>query len=138
MNGGAQASMERVLFLLAAADGFLGVAFGAFGAHGMKKMVATFADAEARIAWWQTGAHYHLIHACAIFFAAIMLTRTQSQLASTAGFAFAAGTIFFSGSLYAMAITGQRALGAITPIGGLCFLGGWALLFISAFKMGVK
>lgn len=123
----------RVLLLLSALNGFLAVLFGAFGAHGLKGRFALLADGAERLEWWRTGASYHLAHALAIGIAALVLARAPSLAATLAGWAFAAGVLLFSGSLYALAWTGTRALGMVTPFGGLCFLAGWACLAWAAF-----
>lgn len=120
---------------MAAAFGFLAVGLGAFGAHGLGPIFARAADSAKRVEWWQTGAHYHLTHALALGLSAVMLSRTQDRAVSVAVYAFALGILFFSGSLYTMALTGVRALGAVTPIGGLCFLVGWGALAVAAFRM---
>jgi uncharacterized membrane protein YgdD (TMEM256/DUF423 family) len=104
---------------LAAISGFLAVAFGAFGAHGLKTILA----ADGMLAAWQTGALYHLVHSVVLF--------ALSQRAGVARLPFALfgiGIILFSGSLYAMAATNVQKLGIITPFGGLCVLGGWLAL----------
>ncbi len=104
---------------LAGVLGFTGVALGAFGAHGLKQVVTD----PHLLAVWQTAAHYHLIHAVAVAVAGVHPGRPvwPARL-------FTAGILIFSGSLYLMALTGTLWLGAITPIGGLCFLAGWAAL----------
>lgn len=107
----------------AAALGFLGVALGAFGAHYLKARV----DASL-LAVYQTGVLYHLVHALALL-ALALYGRSSGQSVQAVGACFLAGVALFSGSLYALAFTGIRAFGAITPLGGLAFLAGWALLF---------
>ena len=107
--------------LAGAVLGLLGVAFGAFGAHGL-------ADPAAK-AWMQTGATYQLAHVLAALVAA-GLTRPATSAAA----AFLIGTVLFSGSLYAMALGAPRWMGAITPLGGLAFLAGWALLALAACR----
>lgn len=124
----------RLLFALSAANGFLAVALGAFGAHGLRARFEGVADAAKRLEWWQTASGYHLAHALAIGLAAVLAARTESTLATASGYAFTAGILLFSGSLYVMTLTGMRALGAVTPIGGLALLAGWACLFIAALK----
>jgi uncharacterized membrane protein YgdD (TMEM256/DUF423 family) len=101
---------------------------GAFGAHGLKARFAALPDGAERLEWWKTAASYHLAHALAIGLAALVLARAPSFAATFAGYAFAAGALLFSGSLYVLALTGTRALGMVTPFGGLCFLAGWACL----------
>lgn len=107
-------------------SGFLAVALGAFGAHGLQARLADAPDAAKRLGWWQTAAHYHLMHALALFAVAMLVARAPQ--ARFAGVAFALGTLLFSGSLYLMALGAPRWLGAVTPFGGLAFLAGWALL----------
>lgn len=124
--------MERLLLGLSGISGFLAVALGAFGAHGLEKRLAGLPDYADRMRWWTTGAHYHLVHAVAIGVVASVVARGVS--AQNAGFAFLAGTVLFSGSLYVMTLTGVRALGAVTPLGGLCFLFGWAQLAWAAYR----
>lgn len=107
-------------------SGFLAVALGAFGAHGLQARLATAADAAKRLTWWQTAAHYHLLHALALAAVAFVLSRAPQ--ARYAGYGFLVGTLLFSGSLYAMALGGPKWLGAVTPLGGLGFLVGWAVV----------
>lgn len=113
--------MNRSLSLrFAAVLGFLGVALGAFGAHGLRGVLAETGRADE----WKTAVLYHLIHASML--AALSLRRPPGA----AWWLFGAGIIVFSGSLYLLALTNLRWLGAITPLGGLCFLGGWLALAI--------
>jgi uncharacterized membrane protein YgdD (TMEM256/DUF423 family) len=107
---------------VAAALCFLAVALGAFGAHALKSVI----ERNGMVDVWNKAVLYHLIHALAIFVLAVsgMSQRGASWL-------FCAGICLFSGSLYAMALTNLRWLGAITPLGGLCFLAGWAWIFIA-------
>lgn len=126
--------MDRTYLLLAGVLGFLGVALGAFGAHGLKRSLADKPDGEQRAAWWQTGAQYHLVHALAVGLAAA--TAPHLPGGTIAGWLFLGGIALFSGSLYAMTLTGVRKLGAITPIGGLLFLAGWAALALAALRLG--
>ncbi len=125
--------MERTYYLLAGVLGFLGVALGAFGAHGLKKRLASVPDGEQRMAWWQTGAQYHLIHALAVGLAAPLSARAPGG--TIAGWLFLGGIVLFSGSLYTMTLTGKRALGAVTPIGGVLFLAGWVAVVVAALGM---
>ena len=125
---------SRPFFLLAAVLGFVGVALGAFGAHGLTARLAPLADGAARLEWWKTAAHYQLIHALAIAVAASLAASREGKGASVAAIAFAAGIVLFSGSLYTMTLTGVRALGAVTPLGGLAFLVGWAALGIGGLR----
>src|SRR6185312_11690078 len=102
--------MDRSLLLLAAVLGFLGVALGAFGAHGLKKRLGGLPDGEQRLAWWQTGAQYHLVHALAVGLASVVAPRAGAG--TVAGGLFGVGIVLFSGSLYVMTLTGKRGLGA--------------------------
>ncbi|HYQ18713.1 MAG TPA: DUF423 domain-containing protein [Polyangiaceae bacterium] len=111
---------------LSGISGFLAVALGAFGAHGLQSRLEGVADGAKRLSWWQTAAHYHLVHALALALVAFALTRAPQ--ARFAGVAFCVGTLLFSGSLYAMALGGPRVLGAVTPLGGLAYLVGWAIV----------
>jgi uncharacterized membrane protein YgdD (TMEM256/DUF423 family) len=114
---GSQAS----LVMLTAALGFTGVACGALGAHAVKALGAEALD------WWNTGAKYHLLHALATGLVAALPVRRKPLIAGL----FTAGVVLFSGSLYALALTSQHALGMVTPFGGLAFLVGWAVLALS-------
>lgn len=125
---------SRLLFILAGVLGFLGVAFGAFGAHGLTARLAAVADGAARLEWWKTGAQYHLVHALAVGVAASLAAGREGKGATVAGIAFAVGIVLFSGSLYTMTLTGIRVLGAVTPLGGLAFLIGWAALGVGGLR----
>jgi uncharacterized membrane protein YgdD (TMEM256/DUF423 family) len=126
--------MERLFLVLAAINGLAAVALGAFGAHGLKARLAAVADGAQRLAWWDTAAHYHLTHALAIGLSAYLAARAPGAAAHASGFCFLVGIILFSGSLYAMTLTGARALGAVTPLGGLLLLAGWAAVLIAALR----
>ncbi len=121
--------MERLFVIIGALSGAIGVGAGAFGAHALR------ARLEPRMLdVFETGARYQLYHAVAMLAAAWVVSRWPGATASASGWLFLAGTVFFSGSLYAMALTNVRALGAITPIGGVCFIAGWVCLAIAAAK----
>ena len=105
----------------AAALGFLGVALGAFGAHGLEK---TFA-ANGRRGTWETAALYHLVHAVAL-----LTLANRRPFPRGPWTLLATGIVIFSGSLYLLAYTGATVLGAVTPLGGVCFLAGWAWLAV--------
>ena len=115
--------------------GALGVALGAFGAHGLRARLDALPDGALRRGWWETAAHYHLIHALAIAVAGYLASRAGGTLATLSGFSFGLGILLFSGSLYAMTLTGARGLGAVTPLGGLAFIAGWVLLAVSAWNI---
>ncbi|MBX3204210.1 MAG: DUF423 domain-containing protein [Labilithrix sp.] len=128
--------MERLALVASGALGFLAVALGAFGAHGLKSRLAPLADGALRLEWWSTGALYHLVHALALAAVGYLAGRSASSTAvvvATGG--FVVGVLLFSGSLYAMALTGTRALGMITPLGGLGFLVGWAAVAVAAWSL---
>jgi len=120
--------MERTIFVSGAALGALGVAAGAFGAHGLKAWLA-----PEMLAVFETGVRYHLIHALALLGVAWAATRWESRWIPAAGWLFVVGIVIFSGSLYALALSGVRGLGAITPFGGLAFIAGWLLLACGAW-----
>lgn len=120
--------MKRSLLMLGSAFGFFGVVLGAFGAHGLKQFLA-----PERLAVFETAVRYQMYHAVAIILAALFCD-THPRMAY-AGRAFGLGVLLFSGSLYAMALTGIPILGFITPFGGIAFLAGWWFMFTAAFKM---
>lgn len=116
-----------------AINGFLGVALGAFAAHGLKQKL------EPRLFdIWEVGVRYQMYHALALLAVALLKARLGGGLMDYAGYAFLIGILLFSGSLYALALTNIRALGAITPFGGLSFLIGWAILAVTALKLGAS
>jgi uncharacterized membrane protein YgdD (TMEM256/DUF423 family) len=128
--------MERIFLILSGAFGALGVALGAFGAHGLRAHLAALADGADRRAWWETAAHYHLVHALALGLAAMVVGKREGSTAGViSGWCFAGGILLFSGSLYAMTLTGIRALGAVTPFGGLLFMVGWVSVAVAAWQM---
>ena len=110
---------------IAAVAGFLAVALGAFGAHGLKSILTQ----NETVAIWDKAVFYHFIHAVMLFVIA-----RRRPWAAGAWWSFLAGIVIFSGSLYLLAVTNVKWLGAITPFGGLSFLIGWAWLGISAAK----
>lgn len=120
----------KVFVVLGAIFGGLSVAAGAFGAHALR------AKLEPRmLEVFETAAHYQMVHALALLATAWIYQQTESPAAQVAGWAFVAGVLLFSGSLYAMAFTGARGLGAITPIGGVAFLAGWIALAMAAARL---
>jgi uncharacterized membrane protein YgdD (TMEM256/DUF423 family) len=123
--------MERTFLALGAVSGLVGVAAGAFGAHGLKARLG-----PEMLAIFETGARYQMYHALALVAAAWAAERFPGTAATWAGWLFVAGTVIFSGSLYALALTGVRVLGAVTPIGGVAFLAGWAALAVAALRGG--
>jgi len=127
--------MERLFLVLCGLNGFLAVGLGAFGAHGLRSKMAELSDGAQRLAWWDTAAHYHLLHALALGLVSQLIARTSASAVPVAGFCFQAGILLFCGSLYAMTLTGIRVLGAVTPLGGLGMLAGWASLVVAAVKL---
>jgi uncharacterized membrane protein YgdD (TMEM256/DUF423 family) len=119
--------MDKTFLLIGALAGFLAVALGAFGAHALRARLS-----PEMLAVFETGARYQMYHALAILLVSVALGRMDGWLVRTAGWMFAAGIVLFSGSLYALALTGATFLGAVTPLGGLAFLIGWALLAVAA------
>ncbi|MDO8288935.1 MAG: DUF423 domain-containing protein [Parvibaculum sp.] len=119
----------KLWLTLGALSGFLAVAFGAFGAHGLASR-ATPEELNA----FEIGARYHMYHALALLAVAWLATYGNSALVSTAGWAFVVGIVVFSGSLYVLGITGSRALVLATPLGGVAFMIGWACIFARALK----
>ena len=136
--------MDRAFLALGCAFGFLGVAAGAFGSHALRARLT-----PERLATFETAVRYQLWHALALF-AAVFVDRIRPLHASgwfgyaplsalrpfslpvaLAGWLLVAGVMLFSGSLYALALTGERRWGAVTPFGGLCLLGGWVALLVA-------
>ena len=116
---------RRVAFLVAGLIGFLGIAFGAFGAHALKDLL----EAHQMSAVWNTAVLYHLIHAPVLLWLA-----GRKSISTLAVSLFAGGILLFSGSLYALALTDQHLLGAITPVGGLLLMAGWLWIAFAAFR----
>ena len=113
--------------MIGAVSAGLGVAAGAFGAHALR------ARLEPRLLEvFETAVRYQMYHALALLAVAWVASRVPGSMSTAAGWLFVAGTVIFSGSLYAMVFTGIRALGAITPIGGVCFIAGWVCLALAA------
>lgn len=124
--------MDRTFFLLGAVLGFLGVAFGAFGAHGLKNRLS-----PELLAVFETGVRYQMYHVFALLIVAAAIGHIGSaRLLVISGWSFFAGILLFSGSLYALALTGVGMLGAVTPIGGVLFLIGWVSLAVFALARG--
>jgi uncharacterized membrane protein YgdD (TMEM256/DUF423 family) len=120
--------MDRTFLLIGALLAFLGVAFGAFGAHALRSRLS-----PEMLSVFETGVRYQMYHAIAVLLVAAAIGHIgNTRLLAAAGWAFSAGIVLFSGSLYALAFTGVGILGAITPIGGLLFLVGWACLLLFA------
>jgi uncharacterized membrane protein YgdD (TMEM256/DUF423 family) len=121
--------MDRLFFSLGAASAFLSVAAGAFGAHALRARLS-----PELLAAFETGARYQMYHALALIAAAWASAQWPGPLPRAAGWLFVAGTVLFSGSLYALVLSGLRWLGAITPAGGLALLAGWICLAAAAVR----
>ena len=121
--------MERVFFSLGAVLGLVGVALGAFGAHALKARLS-----PEQLATFEIGVRYQLIHALALLAVAWACTRWPGRWVNASGWLFIAGTLLFSGSLYALGLTGLRGLGIVTPVGGVALLAGWLCLSIAPWR----
>lgn len=135
--------MERAFLVIGAVSGLVGVGLGAFGTHALRARLS-----PERLAWFETGVRYQLWHALALFavvfvgslrmatgaewYGLLVSEGTMGWPAALAGWLFVAGTVLFSGSLYALALTPNRRWAAVTPVGGMCFLLGWASLVLAA------
>jgi uncharacterized membrane protein YgdD (TMEM256/DUF423 family) len=128
-GGNSEPRMDRLFFILGGLSGFLGVALGAFGAHALKARL----DANL-LATFEIGVRYQLIHALALLAVGWAHTRWPGAVLAAGGWAFVAGTVLFSGSLYALSLTGARWLGAVAPLGGIALLAGWLCLAWAAWK----
>jgi len=126
--------MDRFFLGLAGVYGALAVGMGAFGAHALKARLAELPDAVERLGWWQTAATYHLIHALAIGLAAWAISAFPGRANVVAAWLFAGGILIFSGSLYAMTLSGARWLGAMTPFGGSMLIAGWVAIAWAAWR----
>jgi uncharacterized membrane protein YgdD (TMEM256/DUF423 family) len=121
--------MDRLFFTLGSLCAFLGVALGAFAAHALKGRVDT-----DLLLIFETGVRYQMYHAIALLAVGWAYTRWPGAVMKASGWLFVIGTIIFSGSLYALSLSGFRWLGAITPIGGLALLAGWLCLAWAAWR----
>ena len=120
----------KLFIILGSLNALIGVALGAFGAHGLKTKVA-----PEMLTVWNTAVQYHLIHALGLLLIGILFhLMPNAPLIKTAGWAILLGIVLFSGSLYALVLTGTKPLGIITPIGGVAFLVGWLLIAIAAWR----
>ena len=124
--------MTRIFLTIAATLGGISVILGAFASHALKGKLS-----DRALEIWETGTKYQMYHALALILVALLLSRlttTDSTLLVVAGYAFIAGIILFSGSLYALSLSGIKFLGAITPLGGVAFIIGWACLAIAGWR----
>ncbi|MBT8487995.1 MAG: DUF423 domain-containing protein [Gemmatimonadetes bacterium] len=119
----------RLFFTLGAVFGGIGVTLGAFGAHTLRNTLTPDA-----LATFEIGVRYQMYHALALLAVSWASTQWEAATIAAAGWAFVIGILVFSGSLYVLVLTGQRWLGAVTPIGGIAFLVGWGLLALTALR----
>ena len=121
--------MAQWWLVVGSIGGFLGVAGGAFGAHALKARLS-----EQMLANFETGTRYLLVHAVALLVVGVLAGRKNGDDLLVVGWAFSVGMLIFTGSLWVMALTGQRWLGAITPVGGTALIIGWLALALAAAK----
>ncbi len=122
-------AMNRTFVALGSLFALLAVALGAFGTHSLRPRLT-----ERALEIWETAGHYHLIHAVALVLVGLVCGQTFSKLAHAAGWLFTIGILIFGGTLYVLALTDIRWLGAITPLGGAAFMVGWICLFLSVVR----
>ncbi|MGM0524814.1 MAG: DUF423 domain-containing protein [Pseudomonadota bacterium] len=123
--------MSQLFLIIAAVLGGFAVMLGAFAAHGLKSRLS-----DSLLSAFETGVSYQFYHALALFILALWLKQSQSVWLIASGYLWLAGVILFSGSLYALALTGVKWFGPITPVGGLLFIAGWISLLVGAIKLG--
>lgn len=122
--------MHKFFIQFSAFSGILAVGFGAFGAHALKEKLTS----SGYMATYETAVSYQFYHTLTLLVIGILSLKYPSSHATYAGYSMIAGIMVFSGSLYLLCFTGIKWLGAITPIGGLAFIAGWAFLFLAATK----
>lgn len=120
----------KLCLLLGSLGGLIAVLLGAFGSHGLKEKLT-----PEMLAVWKTAVEYQFYHSLGLLAVGLLILQSHSNLAGWSGLAFALGILLFSGSLYALALTGVKPLGAITPIGGLGFILGWCLLIAAVLRI---
>ncbi len=122
----------KMFIIIGSLNALIGVGLGAFGAHKIKTKFS-----QEMLTVWETAVQYHLIHALGLILIAILCQlMPEASLLLNAGWLFLGGIVLFSGSLYAMVLTGNKGLGIITPMGGVAFLLGWLSIAVDAFKLG--
>ncbi|HEY7283844.1 MAG TPA: DUF423 domain-containing protein [Vicinamibacterales bacterium] len=121
--------MDRTFLFLGGLAGFLAVGLGAFGAHALRGRLS-----PEMLAVFETGVRYQMYHALALILTSFVAARMSGWLITTAGWSFTAGIVLFSGSLYALALSGVTILGAVTPLGGVAFLIGWGCLLLAGMR----
>lgn len=120
----------KLFILFGALNGFLAVALGAFGAHGLEGRIS-----EKAISIWEKAVHYQMFHTTALLVTGLLMAKHQAASLTSAGWAFLIGIILFSGSLYIYAVSSVKFFAIITPLGGVSFLVGWVLLGLAAMKL---
>ncbi len=123
--------MNRTILMTAAALLALAVILGAFGAHALKEKISA-----EYLQVYRTGVEYHFYHALGLLLVGILSLHMPSSMLNTSAILLSVGILLFSGSLYVLAVTGIRWLGAITPLGGLSFIAGWIMLFLAVWRKG--
>ncbi len=119
----------RMFLVVGSTSAFLAVAAGAFGAHALRDRLD-----DSLLAAFETGVRYQMYHALALLAVAWVMDRWGGGLVVWSGWLFVAGTVVFSGSLYLLALTGQRLFGAVTPLGGVALLAGWVALLVGIIR----
>ena len=122
--------MHKLFLIIGSISGGLAVMIGAFGAHALK----TLLESRGRVETFETAVKYQFYHALALLALGILMLNLKHEMFNYAGYSFLIGTIIFSGSLYALCLTGITKFGMITPIGGLFLIAGWALLMTGVVK----
>lgn len=120
----------KLFILFGALNGFLAVALGAFGAHGLEGRIS-----EKAISIWEKAVHYQMFHTTALLVTGLLMAKHQAASLTSAGWAFLIGIILFSGSLYIYAVSSVKFFAIITPLGGVSFLVGWVLLGLATMKL---
>lgn len=121
--------MSKLCLIVGVVYGLLGVVLGAFGAHGLRERLS-----EDMLRVWETAVQYQFWHALALLAVGMLAMRFAGAWLTAAGWTFALGVLVFSGSLYALALSGVRVLGAVTPFGGLLLIAGWLCLLVALVR----
>ncbi|MEN8179825.1 MAG: DUF423 domain-containing protein [Pseudomonadota bacterium] len=122
--------MARTFLIIGAFSGMLCVMLGAFGAHGLQHQLPV-----SHLEWWHKAVDYQAMHSLALLATGLLALQLRSALLTWSGWSFLIGILLFSGSLYLLALTGNRSLGMITPFGGLAFISGWFCLALAAWRL---
>lgn len=121
---------QKLIMSIAALSGALAVGLGAFGAHALKAKL----EVADRLSTYQTAVQYHFFHTIVLLIIGLLMYKIQSNWLSYSAYMMIVGLLFFSGSLYALCLSGVKWLGAITPIGGVFFILGWLFMFVAIYK----